>query len=944
MRQRPVNSQATLSTIILIVMCVIMLMGGCRSRNEYRRWADREVASVITDKQCDDRWSMPARPVTADPRSRMADPTCPDCGPLPPDDPAAHCFMEFPDRMRGWSHWHARGDLPSIEFPDWQQYLPLDESGVLKLNRESAIELARLHSRDYQDRVEQLYFTALGFTLERFEFATKWFHIGDTAFDRVGTGGPPSESRLLTTSRNIGFTRNFAAGGDLLVDFANSFVWEFAGDTVSTASSGLLVAFVQPLLRRAFRQVRLELLTQAERDLLYDVRDFGRFRRIFYVNLVGTGYLPLLAIAQSIKNQEKNLASLERNLEEHEQLSRAGLVAPIQVDQVFQDYQQGRLNLLNAQQSLQTSLDEYKFLLGLPPEMEIELDEEALRPFELNDPKIEELQAINEKLRLELIQADEAPGIEQVKQGYVRLKNGQKRIVELLAEVASEFDEWSQRLDEADKRRDSATEDELERLGRERELAARIKRALAELEEDIDEDARRIAAGENGEWLPLKKGEEDEPDDAMIGANLDEPLAEERNEADAAAIQNRGDDGNNSEDAAEDDDSEFGPENNDGFDLRKLFQSRRSTGDNSDGDDDDAEETVEAKLWKSLKTLVGRRFRGQLSDLFVIQTQIRVYLITAIPTKVDPDIAIQQAVENRLDLMNARGNVVDAYRAVEVAADALQADLDLRFRANLGTDPARSNPIRFDASANRYTVGVRFDNALNRFAERNVYRAAQIRYQQARRAYMALRDGIVADVRRDIRQLEFSKFGFEISRLQLLTAARQVDLAQVNLRSSTEPNSSLTRNLLEALQRLLGAKNGLIQSWVSYQASRMALYRDLDIMQIAADGTWINEDPSRTNTDPDVFFDRAQDGFEPPEQLDSAEFERRYIEGEFAIDIDDRAINDGSGGFPAGSFAAGSAPAGSEPANDGEYAVQPFTDDERFGNSTWVSRLPRPTR
>jgi outer membrane protein TolC len=192
------------------------------------------------------------------------------------------------------------------------------------------------------------------------------------------------------------------------------------------------------------------------------------------------------------------------------------------------------------------------------------------------------------------------------------------------------------------------------------------------------------------------------------------------------------------------------------------------------------------------------------------------------------ETAVRVAAENRLDLMNIRGRVIDAYRRVEVAADALEGDLDLVLEANIATDPNRINAFRFDASANRYRARVQFDSPLNRLAERTAYRAAQIDYQQARREYMAAHDQLVRQIRADLRRLEFNRFQFEITRQQLITAARQVEEAQFRIRNSREADSSLTRDLLSALQQLLNAKNSLIGSWVAYETSRMNLF-----------GTWM---------------------------------------------------------------------------------------------------------
>jgi hypothetical protein len=290
--------------------------------------------------------------------------------------------------------------------------------------------------------------------------------------------------------------------------------------------------------------------------------------------------------------------------------------------------------------------------------------------------------------------------------------------------------------------------------------------------------------------------------------------------------------------------------------------------------------------------------------------------------------------------MNARGNVIDAYRKVEVAADALEADLNVRLEAELGTDPDRSNPVRFDASASRYRAELEFDSPLNRFAERNAYRRRQIEYQQARRAYMALKDTIVADIRREIRQVEFDEFSFQIAKLQLLTAARQLNEAQLILRTSTDQTSSSTRNLLEALDRLLASKNGLIASYVSYEASRMALYRDLEQMQIAPDGTWINEP-----TDQPIDADDAsgtQDGsgaLEPFDsetgQLDIDEFEREFLDDPTGTEVrdplTDEPVTDEPGAIEFGDGAPG----------DGLLFEDPPLDN---GGADPIESLPAPPR
>jgi outer membrane protein TolC len=146
-------------------------------------------------------------------------------------------------------------------------------------------------------------------------------------------------------------------------------------------------------------------------------------------------------------------------------------------------------------------------------------------------------------------------------------------------------------------------------------------------------------------------------------------------------------------------------------------------------------------------------------------------------------------------------------------------------------------------------VGVRFDAPIVRRAERNAYRAAQIEYQRARRAYMLQHDEVVREIRLDLRNLTLARRQFDIGREQLVTSARAVEENEINLRSSREPNAGLTLLLLTSLNNLLGAKNSLIGNWVQYETARLSLYRDLDIMNVDASGTWINE-----HDDPALFL------------------------------------------------------------------------------------------
>ncbi len=203
----------------------------------------------------------------------------------------------------------------------------------------------------------------------------------------------------------------------------------------------------------------------------------------------------------------------------------------------------------------------------------------------------------------------------------------------------------------------------------------------------------------------------------------------------------------------------------------------------------------------------------------MIQSQIRAYLIQLDPPAFEDESAIGYAVNNRLDLMNRRAIVVDAWRRVHVAANALESDLDIEADALIGTVPGSNNPVDFSSDASRFRLGVRFDAPLNRKVEANIYRSELIQYQRERRSWIASQDEVVRSVRLDLRELKAESLNFEIARQSLIAAARQVELARIELLAPNQVSndSSKTQDALNALDSLLEAQNGMISVWVNYE-------------------------------------------------------------------------------------------------------------------------------
>ncbi len=753
----------------VLVKLGLVSLTGC-SRVDYRLAADRDSYGLLASRELDPRWMIPRRSVEANPDSRMADPNSPDRSLMPQDDPAANVFLRHPAGFHNHRYYDRIGKSAEIEQPDYLASLPRNEQGELELDPLNSVDLSLVHSREYQTQFEAIYLNALALSGNRFEFDTQWSDTLTGGYTAAGQA--PNDSRFLALTNRLGLSRNLARGGQFATSLANSFSWEFGSGPVSDAGGTVVAALTLPLLRGAGTYVRLEGLVQAERDLLFAVRDFARFRRRFYLEVVSS-YFNLLGQVQAIRNTELNLQSLELNLIEHQELLARKMVSQIQVDQVFQDYQNGRLSLLSSEQQYADALDGFKLQLGLPTWIRASIDEELLKPFELNSVELLDLQADTQALYEELLARlpPEVPTRTEMAAFFERYQELQRRTQAHLPQVQAEFESWQARLDQFAES-DASPDDRLD-WNQQSQIARQLQSRLDDLEKEISTDERNLETY-RAEVL----------DGQAVG-----PLPE-----------------------------------------------------NAPPKNPDLEFDPETQKWARMVELVGRRLREQLSELYTAEIQSRVFAIELEPVALQQESAVQFALENRLDLMNRRAHVVDAYRHVEVAANNLRSQLDVNVQATLGTDRDKPNPLSFDADENIYRAGFQLDGPLNRMAERNVYRATQVAYQRSRRDYMQTEDEIVNAVREDLRRLRIQRLNFQIVRQQLITATRQVDEAQFNLRTAVQSSTNLTRDLLQALQGLLSAKNNLVSSWIGYKISRIQLFVDLELLYLDDAGRWTNED------------------------------------------------------------------------------------------------------
>ncbi|MBL9171478.1 MAG: TolC family protein [Verrucomicrobiales bacterium] len=238
-----------------------------------------------------------------------------------------------------------------------------------------ALDAAFRNSRQYQLRKETLYISALSLTRERFSFAPHFFGGTTVAGERSSNG-----ERSGSVGTRAGMDAALKTGGRIGLDVANDLLRFYTGDPRKSAFSTISLSLAQPLLRGAGAKIAAENLTQAERDVIYEIRSFSYYQHTFSFDIVST-YFRLLQQQDTVRNQYANYQS-RISLRQRTVALAFDRLAPFQADQATQEELAARNSYILAIERYRSSLDAFKLTLGLPLGHDIKLDETALKDLE----------------------------------------------------------------------------------------------------------------------------------------------------------------------------------------------------------------------------------------------------------------------------------------------------------------------------------------------------------------------------------------------------------------------------------------------------------------------------------------------------------------------------------------------------------------------------------
>lgn len=248
---------------------------------------------------------------------------------------------------------------PVDQIPAAEIVASREAQAAYKLDLHEALRLAVAQSRVYQSRREDLYLAGLALSTAKHHFAPQLTGTAQAQAERTATG-----EQTGSTDAKLGISELLTTGGNLSLALANDLTRFYTGDPRAAATNLMTLNFAQPLLRGAGSRIAAESLTQAQRDLIYAVRDFTRYQTTFAVD-IASQYYRLLQQKDTVRNNYDNYRNLTRVRERAEALTVDRLPA-YQADQARQDELSARNAYLQAVAAYQASLDDFKQTLGLP--------------------------------------------------------------------------------------------------------------------------------------------------------------------------------------------------------------------------------------------------------------------------------------------------------------------------------------------------------------------------------------------------------------------------------------------------------------------------------------------------------------------------------------------------------------------------------------------------
>ena len=393
-----------------------LALAGCAVDDNYRRWADNDVQTILHDRKDKALGYQPDTTINAPKGQASIQPSAFEKIPQTPIPPAQPSPIE-PSRvivpyaamgpetkwMKDWPEIEADIDigLEAAQKRAFEKAKLGPPSPFIRQRRAdlfSALQYGIENARQYQDQLETLYLAALDVTLQR-HLLLEPQPFANSSLTYAGGQGDVATRSALTAANTLGVKQPLPYGGAITAQALVAFVDALNNQSLNGESAALALNGTIPILRGA-GWVNLEPLVLSERTLVYRVRQFEDFRRQFVVD-IASRYFRLQAILQSVRNRQTNYVNNVAILEQTQALFAANRISFLEVQRSRQSVLQAQTSLLTARANYEATVDDFKVFIGMPVDDELEIVPVTLEVAVPHEESTEAI-ALAEKYRLDL--------------------------------------------------------------------------------------------------------------------------------------------------------------------------------------------------------------------------------------------------------------------------------------------------------------------------------------------------------------------------------------------------------------------------------------------------------------------------------------------------------------------------------------------------------------
>ncbi|HRX87063.1 MAG TPA: TolC family protein, partial [Phycisphaerae bacterium] len=310
------------------------------------------------------------------------------------------------------------GDVgsPGLESVNTMADMMIDTSGLRPFTLAEALAYAFRHAWDFQTQKEDLYLAALALMTER-QLWTPQLE-GEIRARYTNYGQVRQFDQAMAAVSELAVSQRLPYGGDVSARIINTLMRDIGNHTTTGETGDAILQANIPLLKGAGR-VAFESRFQAERNLIYAVRNFETNRRLLTVDVAGN-FFDLLAIKTRIDSAQAALNDAEYDLSKVEAQVAVGEVVEIEAQRTRVQMLDSRNNLINAQVQYQNALDRFKIRIGMPTAEPIDAVDSELELFE---PFVQENEATAAALKYRLDLINQLDFIDDARRGVRIARN-----------------------------------------------------------------------------------------------------------------------------------------------------------------------------------------------------------------------------------------------------------------------------------------------------------------------------------------------------------------------------------------------------------------------------------------------------------------------------------------------------------------------------------------